>query len=122
MPAKFSQSILAAALADLTLMPPCKAAKKHGVSARTLKRYQTDLDPASPLAAEVQSITNNRDTSWSAALPQALNETIAALEVEVNDRDSNPKRIAALVSAVKTLNGVQLTRKVFQDRFSSYQP
>lgn len=114
--AKISQSIIAAALADLTIMPRDEVAKKHGMTRRSLNRYQANLDPTSPLAAEIQNIINNRDETWSADLPIALEESVAMFRMHVNNPDCDPKMIEALTRAIKTFNGIEMTRKVFKAR------
>lgn len=114
---KFPQSRIAVALADLTIMTQRESAKKHGISIRSLKRYKADLDPASPLAAEVQNINNNRDTSWAAELPDTLREALAVLRVHISNPNFDPKQLNAIVNSIKVLNGIEMTRKVFKARF-----
>lgn len=72
MSAPISPKILARAMADATLIGDRKAAKKHGISYRTIETNRAKLDPSSPLAFELQRVLNDQDLSWSGGIPDVL--------------------------------------------------
>ena len=120
MPAKLSQTKVAKALADATLMGDVKAAKKNGISVASIERYRADLDPMSPLAVELQKELNERDELWAAKLPDALESGIDYLtSVFKGEQDLDADAVKAVTGSIETLADINMTRKIIKERLNA---
>ena len=113
----FNQERAAKALVDAILMGDQDAAKKYGVSLRTIENWRSRLDTDRHFAAFFQNLRQAKDENWAVELPAALASCIDFLKRAGQEADAkNPDAIAAIASAAETLADMALTQKVVDER------
>jgi hypothetical protein len=114
-----SQEKMVEILADATIMTDAQAAEKHGVSVRTVRLYRSRIGTDTPLAAQLQYKINEQDRSWSAEIPRALKASINFLLKAAQDGDHrDPKTIAEVTIAMRTLSEIAMVRDVLKERLA----
>lgn len=111
---KVSAKRMAAILADAELLGVEKAAKQHGIAARTVYRWKSDLDTKRPkMAQEVaasvtETISDARQTTvanWIADLEAAMAEGVDFVRRACQvGSPKNAMMVQSIVSGLKVLN------------------
>jgi hypothetical protein len=113
----FNQDRAAKALVDAILMGDQEAAKKYGVSLRTIENWRSRLDTDESFAAFFQDLRQAKDENWAVELPAALSSCINFLkEAGQLANRTDPDAIAAISSAADTLADIAMTQKVVDER------
>lgn len=112
MPAKVPESKISRILADAKLTSVAEAAAKHGICSATITRYRAELDPSSPLAAEIEQLVREAD-DWRSGIPATLEALVSYLRIAATSKSADdPAVIRAVTSAFSALAEYSLAEKI----------
>lgn len=107
----------AKALVDAAVLGDPEAAKKHGVSTKSIERWRSRVGHDPKLSAIVQELRQLQNQQWANEIPEALSSCIEFVKSASQIANkTDPEAIAAIVSAIETLSDVSLTWKMIDER------
>lgn len=116
----FNYELAATVLVDAAYTTDTKAAEKHDVSERSVRRWRNRLDRDEKLASLVLHKKRLAEQDWATELAPAIRASIDYLRRAAETADtSDPDVIHAVAGALKMLTSVALTKKVLDDRLSN---
>ena len=117
MPA-FNSERAAAVLVDAAYMGDKEAAKKHGVTTRSIRNWRERLAEDAHFSAIFREKKNLVDQEWASELPSAIRSAIRFLRESAKESKLGDSRaIAAMTDALKALAEVAVTREILDARF-----
>lgn len=115
----FNYELASTVLVEAAYQGDDVAAKKYGVSVRSVRRWRKRIDEDERLASFVRIKKDRMEQRWADELPSAIRASITYLQnaaQEVNKRD--PDAIHAVAGALKILSDVALTKEVLDARLA----
>lgn len=109
----------AKALATAAVLGDGEAAKRHGCSTRSLRRWRKQCEDDPELAAAVRREKSVIEAEWAEQVPGALRKALAFMErafVEMSPTD--PDALHAVAGAFKLLTEAETTRRVLDVRLA----
>ena len=114
---EFNKERAAKALVDAILMGDNEAAKKYGVSYKSLQGWRSRLDTDTEFRQFFQELRAKKDERWADDLAAALASGIRFLKDAGTQADpKDPDAIAAITGAVEMLADIALTQKMVDER------
>lgn len=109
----------AKALATAAILGDVEAAKRHGCSTRSLRRWRARIEEDANLAAHVRSEKAAIEAEWSEQVPGALRKALAFMERAFSEMSpSDPDALHAVAGAFKLLTEAETTRRVLDVRLA----
>ena len=119
MPAAINNERKATILIDALYISDKEAAKKHGVSDRSIRNWKMDMENDPSFSAIFQKKLVERDKAWAEEIPAALNACIVFLKDAANAvRKNDPSAIEAITKAAQTLSEIAITREIIDARLT----
>lgn len=110
---QFNYQRAAAALVDAMFTTDEDAAKKHGVSVRSIWRWRDRMKEDPRLAACVSRLASAKEQDWIADIPVAITSGIKFLKRAADEADHrDPEVIVAVAGSLKILSDIETTRKI----------
>ena len=110
---------IAAALVAAALLGDKRAAEKHGVTTRTLRRWRTRAARDVELSAIVREKRDAVERAWAAEIPEALAADLDLIRrTAVETRNRSPEMVRAMAVAVKVISEVAVTWRILEARLA----
>ena len=118
MPA-FNHERAATVLVDAAYMGDKGAAKKHGVTTRTIRRWRERLDTDVYLSSFVREKKILVDQGWASELPSAIRAAIRFVRESAKESKlGDPRATDSVASALEILAEVALTKEILDARLA----
>ena len=119
MGARVSDDRRARILIDAMYMGEKDAAKKHGVSIRSIMNWKKELGNDSEFSTIFRKYANEREKSWADEIPAALEASINFLKSAANEASpKNADVIKAISGATQVLSDVAITKDIIDARIA----
>lgn len=119
MPRKFNPERAAAALVDAAFTDDKAAARKHGISVRSIENWRSRLNHDAELVELFAHKKALVTKGWAARLDEAIETGIDFLiRASAQANPMAPDAIHAVAGAVKLLSEIRLTEKVLDARLA----
>lgn len=100
--------------AEADFIGEAEAAKRHGISARTVRRYRDRVAKSPELAQDVKLKKIAMSEKWIDSAGQFLDSAIAKLK-ELVDSSTGPEHIHPVSGAIKIVGELKLGASVLHD-------
>jgi len=118
MPA-FNYERASAALVDAAYMGDKDAAKKHGVTTRTIRNWRNRLETDARFSSFFREKKVLVDQEWASELPSAIRASIRFVRESAKESKlGNPDSTKVVADALKILAEVALTREILDARLA----
>jgi len=115
----FNMERAAEVLLEAAISGDAQAAKKYGVSPRSLDNWRKRLNTDPIFSEFFQGKKALRDQAWGDKLPAAYNAILQFLEESAKAAsNTDPESIKAMTLALKTLSEIRLTERVLDARLN----
>jgi len=118
MPA-FNYDLASSALVDAAYMGDTEAAKKHGVTTRTIRNWRTRLETDVHFSSLFREKKLLSDQEWASELPSAIRSAIRFVRESAKESKlGDPKATAVIADALSILAEVAITREILDARLA----